>query len=57
MNKDNQKLPQEFQNEGRIHGRMNQEDLVEENDIKTDSSVINGKGDPNLSPDAGKPLI
>jgi len=57
MNKVNQKSPQEFQNSGKVTGRMNQEDLVEENDIQTDSSVIVGKGDPNLSPDAGRPLI
>jgi hypothetical protein len=56
MDKDPQKLPQEFQNNGKINGRTNQENLVEENDIQTDSSVI-GKGDPNLSPDASKPLI
>jgi hypothetical protein len=57
MNKDSQKLPQEFQNDGKINGRINQKDLVEDNDIQTDSSVIIGKGDPNFSPDAGKPLI
>ena len=57
MNKGSQKSPQEFQNDGKVTGRMNQENLVEENDIQTDSSVLIGKGDPNLSPDAGKPLI
>ncbi|HZG72046.1 MAG TPA: hypothetical protein VEY51_10980 [Chondromyces sp.] len=60
MNKDNH-TPQEFQNDLRrdLTGRANQKDIsdVSENDQKIDSSLIIGGGDPNLSPDAGKPLI
>ena len=60
MNKDNH-TPQEFQNtlKGDLTGRANQNDAsnVSEHDQYTDSSVIIGGGDPNLSPDAGKPLI
>lgn len=59
MRKDPQNLPQEFQNQkGRpIDTDRNETVSVEENDIYTDSSIIIGGGDPNLSPDAGKPLI
>lgn len=59
MRKDPQNLPQEFQNQkGRpIDTDENETVSVEENDIYTDSSIIIGGGDPNLSPDAGKPLI
>lgn len=59
MRKDPQNLPQEFQNQkGRpIDTDGNETVSVEENDIYTDSSIIIGGGDPNLSPDAGKPLI
>jgi hypothetical protein len=57
MEKDKQKLPQEFQSNQQIEGSKNQEDLAEQNDIQSDSVFIIGGGDPNLSPDAGKPMI
>ena len=60
MSKDNH-TPQELQNtlKGDLTGRANQKDIsnVAKNDQYTDSTVIIGGGDPNLSPDAGKPLI
>lgn len=61
MKKENQNVPQEFQNEvgKKSSGRMDNEKLVNvnEDDIQTGNSIIIGGGDPNLSPDAGKPLI
>jgi hypothetical protein len=57
MEKDKQKLPQEFQSNQKIEGSGNQEDVAEQNDIQSDSVFIIGGGDPNLSPDAGKPMI
>jgi hypothetical protein len=52
MNNDNQKS-------GKTKGNPRKSEVVHsvENDIQTDSSIIIGEGDPNLSPDAGKPLI
>ena len=52
--------PQEFQNEteGNVIDQTRQSDKsnIELNDIKSETVIIGG-GDPNLSPEAGKPLI
>ena len=60
MTKDNH-TPQEFQGTLKrdLTGRANPKDVsnVSENDQYTDTPVIIGGGDPNLSPTAGKPLI
>ncbi|WP_251550819.1 hypothetical protein [Neobacillus muris] len=61
MEREQKSLPQELgqQVKGKMrytnnnHGKADTED----NDIQTDSAVIIGQGDPNLSPDAGKPMI
>jgi hypothetical protein len=61
MQKENQNVPQEFQNRinGKTNDGANKKDLanVEDNDILADSTAIIGGGDPNISPNAGKPLI
>jgi hypothetical protein len=61
MNKDDKMMPQEFQNnvkdKANSRSAKNVDANLEDNDIQTESSIIVGKGDPNLSPDAGKPLI
>ncbi|KAA9023865.1 hypothetical protein [Niallia endozanthoxylica] len=60
MNKDNH-TPQEFQHDLKrdLTGKANRKDIsnVAENDQQPDGAIIIGGGDPNLSPDAGKPLI
>ncbi|MDQ0200249.1 hypothetical protein [Neobacillus ginsengisoli] len=57
MQKGNQNSPQEFQNKGNTNEKMNKniEVDLDNNDIRAESAIINGGGDPNLSPDAGKP--
>lgn len=59
MKKDNSTF-QEFQNSLKTDStqRADQKELsnVTENDQQINNSIIIGGGDPNLSPDAGKPL-
>ncbi|MEH7483603.1 hypothetical protein V7157_21560 [Neobacillus drentensis] len=52
-------VPQEFQNNVNDHknSKTNLTANLEDNDIQPDSAIITGGGDPNLSPDAGRPLI
>ncbi|HYK71888.1 MAG TPA: hypothetical protein VEV44_01990 [Pseudoneobacillus sp.] len=58
MQKDNQNIPQEFQHKGKENPSSKDVEVnLENNDIQTDSVMITGSGDPNLSPDAGKPMI
>jgi len=61
MNKDEKMLPQELHNKMKESTASktanNVEANLEDNDIQTESSIIVGKGDPNLSPDSGKPLL
>lgn len=58
MQKDNQNIPQEFQNKGTENpNSKNVEVNLENNDIQTDSVMITDSGNPNLSPDAGKPKL
>lgn len=61
MNKEKKNVPQEFQNNIKDHKNnktnKNLTANLENNDIQPDSSMIIGGGDPNLSPDAGRPLI
>jgi hypothetical protein len=53
MQKDSQNLSQEFQNG--LKGKTN-ETTNKENDTQAENSIIIVGGDPNLSPNAGKPL-
>ncbi|MBT2730697.1 hypothetical protein J7E63_28195 [Bacillus sp. ISL-75] len=59
MDKEKKNVPQEFQNN--VNDHKNSKTILtanlEDNDIKPDSAIITGGGDPNLSPDAGRPLI
>jgi hypothetical protein len=59
MDKEKKNVPQEFQNN--VHENKNSKTNIaanlEDNDIQSDSAIINGGGDPNLSPDAGRPLL
>ncbi|WP_462409834.1 hypothetical protein [Neobacillus sp. Marseille-QA0830] len=61
MEKEEKNLPQEYGQEvkGQLNNTKGQDGqaYTEDNDIQTDSVVIIGHGDPNLSPDAGKPMI
>ncbi|MEO2074081.1 MAG: hypothetical protein ABGX20_01495 [Bacillus sp. (in: firmicutes)] len=61
MNKEEKALPQELHNNVKestaSKTASNVEANLEDNDIQTESSIIVGKGDPNTSPDAGKPLL
>ncbi|WP_413300128.1 hypothetical protein AA0X95_17705 [Bacillus sp. 1P10SD] len=61
MNKEEKMLPQELHNkvkEGTSSKTANNvEANLEDNDIQAESSIIVGKGDPDLSPDAGKTLL
>jgi hypothetical protein len=49
------KEEQKYQNE--LDEKNNNNQKVERHNEFTDSTVIIGEGDPNLSPTAGKPLI
>lgn len=61
MNKEEKALPQELHNNVKESTASktanNVEANLEDNDIQAESSMIVGKGDPNTSPDAGKPLL
>ncbi|PGY08341.1 hypothetical protein [Bacillus sp. AFS031507] len=59
MDKEKKNVPQEFQNNVNDHknSKINLTANLEDNDIQPDSAIITGGGDPNLSPDAGRPLI
>ncbi|MFP5115345.1 hypothetical protein ACSU64_23625 [Bacillaceae bacterium C204] len=59
MDKEKKNVPQEFQNNVNDHknSKAKVSANLEDNDIQTESAMISGSGDPNLSPDAGKPLI
>ncbi|MEY2194451.1 hypothetical protein AB7942_17175 [Neobacillus sp. BF23-41] len=59
MDKEKKNVPQEFQNNVNDHknSKINLTANLEDNDIQPDSAIIIGGGDPNLSPDAGRPLI
>ena len=59
MDKEKKNVPQEFQNNAKDN-KNNKTSLtanLEDNDIQPESAIIIGGGDPNLSPDAGRPLI
>jgi hypothetical protein len=61
MDNEKKNVPQEFQNNVNDHKNnktnKNLTANLEDNDIQPDSAMIIGGGDPNLSPDAGRPLI
>ncbi len=59
MDKEKKNVPQEFQNniKDNKNSETNLTANLEDNDIQPESAIIIGGGDPNLSPDAGKPLI
>ncbi|MBS4211265.1 MULTISPECIES: hypothetical protein [Neobacillus] len=61
MRKENEYVPQELLNdlEGKKTNKAHDENgaITADNDIQAESAIIIGGGDPNLSPDAGKPLI
>ncbi|MFL6559335.1 MAG: hypothetical protein ACJ8MO_24870 [Bacillus sp. (in: firmicutes)] len=59
MDKETKNVPQEFQSNVKDHknNKTNLTANLEDNDIQPDSAIIIGGGDPNLSPDAGRPLI
>lgn len=59
MDKEKKNVPQEFQNNANDHNNSKAKVSanLEDNDIQTESAMISGGGDPNLSPDAGKPLL
>jgi hypothetical protein len=59
MDKEKKNVPQEFQNNvnDNKNNKTNLTANLEDNDIQPDSAIIIGGGDPNLSPDAGRPLI
>ncbi|SMQ77434.1 hypothetical protein SAMN05444673_2758 [Bacillus sp. OV166] len=59
MDKEKKNVPQEFQNNVNDHknSKTNLTANLEDNDIQPDSAIITGGGDPNLSPDSGRPLI
>jgi hypothetical protein len=59
MDKEKKNVPQEFQNNvnDNKNSKTNLTANLEDNDIQPDSAIIIGGGDPNLSPDAGRPLI
>lgn len=59
MDKEKKNVPQEFQNNVNDHknSKAKVPANLEDNDIQTESAMISGGGDPNLSPDAGKPLL
>jgi hypothetical protein len=59
MDKEKKNVPQEFQNNvnDNKNNKTNLSANLEDNDIQPDSAIIIGGGDPNLSPDAGRPLI
>ncbi|WP_144549721.1 hypothetical protein [Bacillus sp. X1(2014)] len=59
MDKEKKNVPQEFQNnmKDNKNSKTNLTANLEDNDIQPESAVIIGGGDPNLSPDAGRPLI
>jgi len=59
MDKEKKNVPQEFQNnmKDNKNSKTNLTANLEDNDIQPESAIIIGGGDPNLSPDAGRPLI
>ncbi|MEH7306946.1 hypothetical protein [Neobacillus drentensis] len=59
MDKEKKNVPQEFQNNVNDHknSKAKVSANLEDNDIQTESAMIVGGGDPNLSPDAGRPLL
>lgn len=59
MDKEKKNVPQEFQNniKENKNSKTNLTANLEDNDIQPESAMIIGGGDPNLSPDAGRPLI
>ncbi|MEH7501040.1 hypothetical protein V7152_03200 [Neobacillus drentensis] len=59
MDKEKKNVPQEFQNNvnENKNSKTNVAANLEDNDIQSDSAIITGGGDPNLSPDAGRPLL
>ncbi|WHY69358.1 hypothetical protein [Neobacillus sp. SuZ13] len=59
MDKEKKNVPQEFQNtiKDNKNSKTSLTANLEDNDIQPESAIIIGGGDPNLSPDADRPLI